>query len=154
MCVNENPSPSLIAPLTALGAMVVLMLQSSLHRRWRIWDIEFNLGPALRTGQYKLYKNENGEFCAFITWAFLDEKNHQSMLEKGELLPGADWQDGEYIWFIDCVAPYGHAVTLVRDMQRHVFPDQQYCYAVRRNEDGGMRKIARWRSYRVKNPSK
>lgn len=90
MSINETPSPSLINPIMALGAMVVLMLQSPLHRRWRIWDIERNLGPALRIGQYKLYKNEHGEFCAFITWAFLDEKNHQSMLETGELLPNAD----------------------------------------------------------------
>ncbi len=33
MSVNENPSPSLIDPLTALGAMVVLMLTSPLYRR-------------------------------------------------------------------------------------------------------------------------
>ncbi|WP_375631612.1 toxin-activating lysine-acyltransferase [Bartonella sp. AA74HLJMH] len=154
MCVHKNPSSSFIDPLTALGAMVVLMLTSSLYRRWRIWDIERNLGPALQTRQYKLYKNERGEFCAFITWAFLDEKNHQSMLDKGELLSDADWQGGEYMWFIDCVAPYGHAAGMVRDMQRHVFPNQHYCYAVRRNEDGGIRKITRWCCYRAKNPVK
>ncbi|WP_317992974.1 toxin-activating lysine-acyltransferase [Bartonella gliris] len=152
--MNENPSPSLINPFTALGAMVILMLTSPLYRRWRIWDIEFNVGPALRTGQYKLYKNEHGEFCAFITWAFLDEKNHQSMLEKGELLSNANWQGGEYMWFIDCVTPYGHATGMVRDMQRHVFPNQYYCYAVRRNEDGGIRKITRWCCRRIKKTSK
>lgn len=145
--MNETPSPSLINPIMALGAMVVLMLQSPLHRRWLIWDIERNLGPALRVGQYKLYQNEHGEFCAFITWAFLDEKNHQSMLETGELLPNADWQTGKYVWFIDYVAPYGHTAHIVRDMQRNIFPDQRYFYAVRRNEDGGIRKIARWCSY-------
>ncbi|WP_375652903.1 toxin-activating lysine-acyltransferase [Bartonella sp. MR110HLJHH] len=154
MSVNENPSPSLIDPLTALGAMVVLMLTSPLYRRWRIWDIDRNLGPALQTGQYKLYKNERGEFCAFITWAFLDEKNHQSMLEKGEFLPDANWQNGKYVWFIDCVAPYGHTAHIVHDMQRNIFPDQHYCYAVRRNEDGGIRKIARWCCYRAQNPVK
>ncbi|MET3589382.1 hemolysin-activating ACP:hemolysin acyltransferase [Bartonella silvatica] len=53
--------------MTALGAKVVLMLQSPLHRRWHIWDIERNLGPALRTGQYKLYKNKRGEFYTFTT---------------------------------------------------------------------------------------
>ncbi|WP_375692211.1 toxin-activating lysine-acyltransferase [Bartonella sp. AP4SXKL] len=116
--------------------------------------MERNLGPALQTRQYKLYKNERGEFCAFITWAFLDEKNHQSMLEKGELLSDADWQGGEYMWFIDCVAPYGHAAGMVRDMQRHVFPNQHYCYAVRRNEDGGIRKITRRCCYRAQNPAK
>ncbi|UTO27739.1 toxin-activating lysine-acyltransferase [Bartonella harrusi] len=153
MRVNENPPPSLIDSLTALGVMVVLMLQSPLHRRWKIWDIEFNIGPALRTGQYRLYKNERGEFCAFITWAFLDEKNHQSMLEKGELLPHANWQGGEYVWFIDYVAPHGNTAAIVRDMQRHVFPHQKYFYAVRRNEDGGIRKIARWCSYRPQSSS-
>ncbi|VEJ45084.1 toxin-activating lysine-acyltransferase [Bartonella vinsonii] len=154
MCANENSSPPLIDPLTALGAMMVLMLQSPLHRRWRIWDIEFNIGSALRTGQYRLYKNERGEFCAFVTWAFLDEKNHQSMLEKGELLSNADWQSGEYMWFIDYVAPHGNTAVIVRDMQWHVFPHQQYFYAVRHNEDGGIRKITRWCCYRAKKPSK
>ncbi|WP_375666963.1 toxin-activating lysine-acyltransferase [Bartonella sp. CL26QHWL] len=115
MSVNENSSPSLIDPLTALGAMVVLMLTSPLYRRWRIWDIERNLGPALQTGQYKLYKNERGEF-----------------------LPDVNWQNRKYVWFIDCVAPYGHTAHIVRDMQRNIFPDQRYCYAVRRNEDGGI----------------
>ncbi|WP_019221957.1 toxin-activating lysine-acyltransferase [Bartonella senegalensis] len=151
--MNKKPETSPIDPITALGAMVVLMLQSPLYRRWRIWDIERNLGPALRVGQYRLYKNEHGAFCAFTTWAFLDEKNHQSMLETGELLPNADWQIGKYMWFIDYVAPYGHAARIVRDMQRHVFPDQQFCYAVRRNKDGGIRKITRWCCYRAQNPS-
>lgn len=76
------------------------------------------------------------------------------MLEKGELLPDANWQGGENIWFIDYAAPYGHTAAIVRDMQRHVFPNQQYFYAIRRNEDGGIRKIARWRSYKAKNPDK
>ncbi|WP_342356076.1 toxin-activating lysine-acyltransferase [Bartonella queenslandensis] len=124
-----------------------------LHLRWRIWDIERNLGPALQTGQYKLYKNERGEFCAFTTWAFLDEKNHQSMFEKGEFLSNANWKGGKYMWFIDYVAPYGHASRIVRDMQRNIFPDQHYCYAVRRNEDGGIRKITRWYCYRTQKPS-
>lgn len=151
--MNETPSPSLINPIMALGAMVVLMLQSPLYRRWRIWDIERNLGPALQSGQYKLYQNEHGEFCAFTTWAFLDEKNHQSMLETGELLPNADWKSGKYMWFIDFVAPYGHTAHIVRDMQRYVFPDQHYCYAVRRNADGGIKKITRWCCYRAQKPS-
>ncbi|WP_244548665.1 hypothetical protein [Bartonella elizabethae] len=45
--MNETPSPSLINPIMALGAMVVLMLQSPLHRRWLIWDIERNLRSSL-----------------------------------------------------------------------------------------------------------
>ncbi len=72
------------------------------------------------------------------------------MLEKGELLSDADWQNGKYVWFIDCVAPYGHAAGMVRDMQRNIFPNQHYCYAVRRNEDGEIRKITRWCCYRKK----
>ncbi|WP_254472880.1 hypothetical protein [Bartonella sp. B1098] len=39
------------------------------------------------------------------------------------------------------VGPYSHASRIVRDMQRHAFPHQHHCYAVRRNADGGIRKI-------------
>ncbi|WP_273756556.1 toxin-activating lysine-acyltransferase, partial [Bartonella sp. MM73XJBT] len=61
---------------------------------------------------------------------------------------------GKYMWFINFVAPHSHAARIVRDMQRHVFPDQKYWYAVRRNEDGGIRKITRWCCYREQSPSK
>lgn len=54
--MNENPAASLIDPVTALEAIIILMLLSHLHRRWRILDIERNLRPALQTRQYKLYK--------------------------------------------------------------------------------------------------
>ncbi|WP_246744034.1 hypothetical protein [Bartonella raoultii] len=45
--MNETPSSSLINPIMALGAMIALMLQSPLHRRWKIWDIERNLRNSL-----------------------------------------------------------------------------------------------------------
>lgn len=34
------------------------------------------------------------------------------------------WTGGAQLWFIDDIAPYGHALKMAEDLRRNVFPDQ------------------------------
>ncbi|WP_412059089.1 toxin-activating lysine-acyltransferase [Bartonella sp. DGB2] len=64
---TEETNQARIDPLTSLGVMTALMLHSPVHRNWLVWDIERNIGQCIRLGQSKLYTNEEGNFCAFLT---------------------------------------------------------------------------------------
>ena len=128
----------------ALGMITALSMASS-YREWFVHDIERNLVPALVAGQCKIYLSDRREPTAFATWALLDEECHDALRLHGHNPPPDRWSCGKNLWFIDVVAPFGTALDLVRDLQRNHFFDFQRAYAIRRAEDGGIRRIQVWR---------
>ncbi|CAF27463.1 hypothetical genomic island protein [Bartonella henselae str. Houston-1] len=87
------------------------------------------------------------------TWAFLDEKIINLCLKRENFCQMPIGRKENICWLIDFVAPYGYVVCIIHNMQWYVFLHQYYCYAIRRNQDGGIRKIACWCCYRAQNPS-
>lgn len=129
----------------ALGMMTQLALQSPLHRRWYIGDIEVNFLPALHAGQCKIYLDENRLPTSLVTWALVDDEASTLLKEHGRTPPHDRWSAGDNLWFIDVIAPFGHPRHLIRDLHDNHFPAVDVAHAVRRNPDGSIRRIQTWR---------
>ena len=125
---------------------MTLMNASQLHRSWYVSDIEHNIFPALQTGQCKIYLDDDGLPTACVTWALVNDEDHEALLQKGQTPPPERWAIGRNLWFIDAIAPFANPIGIVRDLQRNYFAHHSCAHAVRRNCDGGIRRIQTWRN--------
>lgn len=90
--------------------------------------------------QFKIYLDEQNNPVGFVTWAWLDNAARDIVLE-GNAVPGFDaWNAGSHLMLNDFVAPWGHATYMTNDMRTVVFPDKKG-FALRRNQDGSVRKL-------------
>jgi cytolysin-activating lysine-acyltransferase len=136
-----------LSAMDALGSMVFLALQSPLHRRWLISDMERNFIPALKTGQCKIYFYGPDNPKAFVTWALVDDAAHLKLMADGLTPHESKWASGDKLWFIDVVAPHGDAGMVIRDMRKNHFSGQNG-YSIKRNPDGSINRIKKWRNIR------
>lgn len=81
----------------------------------------------------------------YVTWAWLSAeveerwKNDPSML-----LHYSEWNEGDRLWIMDLVAPFGHAPDIARHLRRHGFPGHARASSLRRDAEGNVRKISHW----------
>ena len=109
--------------LPDIGPVLMLYMQSG-HRRYNfISDLEWLLVPPLMLKQCKLYTEK--EFpISYISWAFLNEKVEERLVEKNGWLSPGDWKSGDRLWLIDVVAPFGGVERMLTDIRSHIFPDK------------------------------
>ncbi|NLS17305.1 toxin-activating lysine-acyltransferase [Rhizobium sp. P40RR-XXII] len=127
----------------ALGSMAFLTLQSPLHRRWLLADLERNFVPALKTGQCKIYFFGPDNPKAFVTWTLVDDVTHLKLMSDGLTPDESKWASGDNLWFIDVVAPHGDAAMVIRDLRQNHFSGQNG-YSIKRNPDGSINRIKKW----------
>lgn len=137
-----------------------LAMQTNLYRRWFVHDLDRLLVPALMCGQCKIYFSQSGNPSAFVTWAFLNNEDHEQMLANGsepnlfENGPNPDiskWTTGKNLWFMDAVALDGNIMAITRELRKTHFPDHEIANSIRRNPDGTIRKCNMWRKTRQAN---
>lgn len=126
--------------------MIALAFESEFHRTWTLSDVERNLIPAILLGQYKFYFLESNRACAFATWALVDDETHRQLLLDAITPEIEKWNSGGNLWFIDIIAPFGDALSVVRDLQRVVFRKADGAHSIYRNPDGSVRRYRRWRN--------
>ncbi|MBB3286906.1 MULTISPECIES: toxin-activating lysine-acyltransferase [unclassified Rhizobium] len=145
--MDTTSSVRKLGAMDALGCMAFLALQSPLHRRWLVADMETNFVPALKAGQCKIYFFGPDNPKAFVTWALVDEERHLKLMSDGLTPHESKWASGDNLWFIDVVAPYGDAAMVIRDMRQNHFSGQNG-YSIKRNPDGSINRIKKWRNIR------
>lgn len=145
--MSATSSSTKLRVADAFGNMMLLALQSPLHRNWRIRDLETNFMPALKTGQCKVYFFNSDSPKAFATWALVDDISHAQLMADGVTPEASKWASGSHLWFIDVVAPYGDAAMVIRDLRRNHFSGQNG-NSIKRNQDGSINRIKRWRNVR------
>jgi cytolysin-activating lysine-acyltransferase len=132
-----------ISPAEAIGHMVGLCAFSGNYLNWSISDIGRLFIPPVLAGQCKLYF-ESGRCVAFATWAYLSEEWSQRVQNNYDDPDPDQWTSGDCLWIMDMVAP-GRGVSTTRDLQKNVFRHRtEPGYALRRDETGAVRKIAKW----------
>jgi len=80
--------------------------------------IAWRLMPALESGQYRIYRDEDGKAYGLITWAFMTEEEFETRDYSGEEIFARD--DGDVLVFVDMIAPRGRndVLSICRDMRR------------------------------------
>ena len=114
-----------LAPL--LGAATALMMESPLHQHLFISDMKWLLLPPLQLQQFRIFRKE-GVPIGFISWAFLDEEAEERMLTGQIRLRPNEWNNGERLWLIDIVSPFGLYDDLIETVKREIFPGKEINY--------------------------
>jgi len=140
-CSSQAPS--------ALGHLVFLSMRSAVHRRWAVDDLSNNFLPPISFGQYQLYRAD-GQIVGALTWAWLDEPTEAKLLADGLTPPANAWKAGDRLWFIDFLAPYGHARAIARHFMTHLMPAESG-QGLRRRAGGHVYRIGTWRWRRQEN---
>lgn len=153
MSDRENSAEPTLRFYEVLGIMTALAFESELHRAWSISDLQANFIPAIILGHCKVYFDRERHPCAFATWALVDDETHLKLLADGNTPEHEKWNLGHHLWFIDIVAPFGNALSVVRDLQRVMFPAADGAHSIYRNPDGSVRRYRRWRNALSKNAS-
>jgi cytolysin-activating lysine-acyltransferase len=118
----------------ALGQIVWLLSQSTIHREMPIKDLEWSFMPAVLHEQFRIFRFgplpgvssdtlpfsklskeslENMPLGVAI-WARLSEEA-EARLEKGEHLLAADWTSGDRLWLVEMISPYATAENKLLD---------------------------------------
>ena len=97
-----------------------LMLQSDIHRKWFVHDLERLILPAIAAGKMKVFY-ENDEPIGMYSHAFLSPEAAKGYLLKTRKIQPEDWStdhgSGD-LYVIDFIAPYGNAHRIARLTQK------------------------------------
>ena len=125
-----------------LGEATYLFLNSPLHLRYALHQLPTFILTPLRLGQFRIYRSAKGP-VGFVAWAYLSEQAADAYIHGRRELTPEDWTSGRELWFIEFVAPFGHARKMVRDLTHTVFP-REIARSLHRHEDGRPPKVVQW----------
>jgi cytolysin-activating lysine-acyltransferase len=112
---QQNPDVSSI-----LGIVTALMVDSPLHQHFFLADMKWLVIPPVRMRQFRIFRKDGTPF-AYACWASVSEET-EARLKAGEVrLRPDEWNNGDNIWLIDLVAPFGGGEEVMQDLKRTVF---------------------------------
>lgn len=119
------------------GSISWLMLHSPAHRHFFISDYEWLVMPALNSKQFTIIRQNNIPI-AYISWAYLDEDTEYRVKQGILKLKPSDWQQGDRLWIIDVIAPFGGAKQLLQRLNDTTFKDKKVNVLRPRKDGKGM----------------
>jgi cytolysin-activating lysine-acyltransferase len=133
----EDPESEFERQLSANFGHATRVLASSARRGQSLHDVSLNLWPAVRLNQIGFLYNSRGSPVAFATWAFVTDEVAQTLLaDPNHRLDISEWNEGDQLWLVDFVAPFGEARNLARKLRSIYLPGAWRVRGVRRYADG------------------
>lgn len=106
-----------------IGEITALMMASKVHRQYQIRDIADVIFPAINLGQYKIFRNASRQPIGLVTWGRFSVEVEKKYLKGNPVLSEKELASGDRLYFLDFVAPYGHAKQVASHLRKHVFPN-------------------------------
>ncbi|WP_252836342.1 toxin-activating lysine-acyltransferase [Ciceribacter sp. RN22] len=97
---------------------------SERHRNATVTEFASMVLPAIHFNQFRIYHDAKGRAVGWISWAYMTAEEGQGYMAGNFDFGTETWIGGEHLWFIDFIAPYGHALKIAADLRTNVFPDQ------------------------------
>ena len=107
-----------------LGAVAALMMESPPHQHLFLTDMKWLVIPPVRLRQYRLFRREGLPF-AFVSWAMVDNDTEERLKAGAGRLRPDEWQNGDTVWVIDLIAPFGAGDEVLKDLKENVFKGQR-----------------------------
>ena len=140
MDISKNidyPESEFERQLSANFGHAVRVLTSSSRRTGVLQPLGVELWPAVRLNQIGFLYNSQGSPVAFATWAFVTDEVAQSMLaDPNYRMDISEWNEGDQLWLVDLVAPFGEARNLVRKLCAVYLPGAWRVRGIRRYTNG------------------
>ncbi|WP_107671196.1 toxin-activating lysine-acyltransferase [Cyanothece sp. BG0011] len=140
----ENPSIVVEKHLQMIGSLTHLMMSSKLHQRYQIIDISGRFLPSLIHNQFR-YCEMDSKPLGFVNWAWLSDEVEEKFKTGKYVLKLDEWQSGNNLWFLEFIAPFGHANLMIKDLRNNILPKGTPAKSLRIRPDGTLRSIAHWR---------
>lgn len=107
------------------GEAFTIYLASKRHSVCTIEECASWILPAIHFNQFRIYRSGKRPI-AWISWARMSQEDSDAYsVATGDFdFKISTWTSGEVIWFIDYIAPFGHAKKIAYDLKRNVFPGQ------------------------------
>jgi len=109
----------MISNSEALGKIVWLMGHSRQHHVYRVQDCFRVMIPAIASQNFRIWESKKHPL-GFMTWAWLNEENHQKYLKGQKIIESHDFKGGDNLWLIDIVCPFGDVRSLMSEGRKHL----------------------------------
>lgn len=139
--------------LAAIGLSIHHLAHSPYHQHQKLsYYLPVEILPPLKAGQLISFVESNGTPAGLVTWAWLSGSVHADLQNTGRAINTNEWNCGAQLFFNDWITNPGTFRTIMTDMTERVFPDG-VATSFRRNRDGTIRKVNRWKGKNVRSPS-
>ena len=130
-----------------------ICVDSKANLNWTLSDLTRLFVEPISVRNYRIFfKIHDAQVIAsaFITWAFLSDEVLKRVLIDYEDPMQGEWNFGENLFVIDLVSTHGDTKDILKYMHQVVFSDvKAHCgYALRRGDDGKVKRIARWKTWK------
>lgn len=99
-----------------------IFAKSDHHRRYTVAEFyQYFIYPLMYDKIRFFYDDENPDkIVGLFTWVFLSKEKAEAFLADRYVIQEGDYiaEDGDEIWGIEFIAPYGHARKMVADLKR------------------------------------
>lgn len=128
------------------GFALELLANSRYHRQQCV-DLYFKteILPALQHNQAWFNITSAGVPTAMITWAWLNDDVRNEVHQTGRTLKYREWICGKHLFLNDWITPYGNIREVKHNLFYDVFKNVDTASSIRRNIDGSVRRVNRWR---------
>jgi hemolysin-activating ACP:hemolysin acyltransferase len=127
-----------------VGAVIELLAASKHHAQFELRSyLEIEIAPAFLNDQIKLYY-EDDEPIGFVTWAKVSTDVIDKLSQTGRSIEAHEWACGEIVYVNDLVVKGRNLNRIVENLRNEIFWSESVVYAVRRTENGKVRKLCRF----------
>lgn len=108
-----------------LGEIVWLMTQSPVHKQLFISDLEWFAMPAILLEQFRIFYGPQTP-AAVALWASVSDDTQARLMAGGYKLRPDEWKNGENLWLIELVAPFGAQEEILTDLKNGIFAGKRF----------------------------
>jgi cytolysin-activating lysine-acyltransferase len=102
-----------------IGAAVLLMADSAIHRTWTALDIRRLIVPPIELRQC-MFAVRSSRVVGFCSWALFSLETTKCFINRSRPLQPADWNGGDDLWIVDFIAPFGDARDFAASFKREL----------------------------------
>lgn len=105
-----------------IGYATLLMTKSRSHVLKPLLYVQSVIIPGIQHKQIKFYFNALGDVVGYVVWATLslDVEDRIVRTSRMDLHP-SEWNEGDRLWIIDLLVPFGNIDYVLRDLRDSVF---------------------------------
>ena len=122
---DQTRVPKTVAQM--LGEIVWLMTQSPVHKQLFIGDLEWFCMPAILLEQFRIFYGPQSP-AAVALWASVSDDTQARLMAGGYKLRPDEWKNGDNLWLIELVAPFGAQEEIVNDLRTNIFPGKPFSF--------------------------
>lgn len=148
-----DPSPAVTRQATQLGYYVLLHRQSHPSTPLDPGHLSRCVLPAIRQKRIAFYFDAFNQVAGCVIWAFVADDVRERLFRYGKFhLHESEWNEGEDLWIVELMAPFGHLKYMLRDLYETRFKEMPTISYLRTTRAGSVVMQHDLRSRRARKP--